>query len=282
MWQSILRSYLWETVKQAATEAARPQADAEVESDAKYGDDRAIGVVFALSQESSCFVDRLSDVSTIHAQGFVVHHGWLNNQRVVVVNSGPGSAAAARVTDALIVAHRPKLVISTGFAGGLAKGLEKGHIVIADSVQREQGPRLLIDLTIDRSPQPAMHIGPTVTVDRIVATARGKQQLYEQTGAIAVDMESAAVADTCRTYATPFMAIRIVSDSVQDELPREVSRLINKPTRVRQIGFALGAMLQRPSLAKDLLALKQSALDLSERLAKFLDDMLGQIPAPSD
>lgn len=278
MWQSILRSYLWETVKQAATGAVQPQEESDAESDARFADERAVGVVFALSQESNCFVDRLHNVSTIHAQGFVVHHGWLNHQRVVVVNSGAGTAAAARVTDALIVANRPKLVISAGFAGGLANGVEKGHIVIADSVQREEGPRLKIDLRIDRTPQPAMHIGPTVTVDRIVATTRGKQQLYEQSGAIAVDMESAAVADACRTYATPFMSIRIVSDSVRDALPREISRLINKPTRVRQIGFVLGAMVRRPSVARDLLQLQRSALDLSERLARFLEQMLKQLP----
>lgn len=277
MWQSILRSYFWGAAKSAAVSAASEAATAP--PDASPCD---VGIAFALSQESGCFVDRLSHVRTIRGNGFVARDGRLRDKRIVVIESGAGREAAGKATDALIVAHRPKLVISAGFAGGLTEQVARRHIVIADSVQQETGPRLLLDLTIDRTPQPAVHIGPLVTVDRIVGTSAEKRQLHEQTGAIAVEMESAAVAETCRTYAVPFMSIRIVSDGVQDELPREIGRMITRPTRVRQIGFALGAIMQRPSVANDLLALKQSALDLSERLARFLDAMLGQIPTPSD
>jgi adenosylhomocysteine nucleosidase len=275
MWQSILRGYLWSAVKSVAMAAPGGKSGSSASGAGKRCD---VGLVFALSQEASCFVDRIERVSTIRGHGFVARSGLLNARSIVAIESGAGRDAAAKATDALIVAHRPKLVISAGFAGGLAKGIEKRHFVIADSVRQEHGSRLTIDLAIDRTPQPAIHVGPMVTVDRIVGTSREKRQLYEHTGAIAVDMESAAVAEVCRNYATPFMSIRIVSDGANDELPREISRLITKPSRVRQVGFALGAMLRRPSVARDLYQLQQSATDLSERLAKFLVEMLDQLP----
>ena len=273
MWQSILRNYLWSAVKSAATSSVRgEQANAQASRPCD------VGIVFALSQESGRLVDRLGKVSTTHAHGFVARDGFLNDKRIVIVEAGAGREAAARATDALIVAHRPKLVISAGFAGGLRAGIAKGHFVMPDCVQNNAGKRLSIDLKLDRSTQPTIHVGPLLTVDRIISTPAEKRSLHERTGAIAVDMESFAVAETCQTLTTPFLSVRVVSDTVNDRLPPEIGRLITKPTRVRQVGFALGAMLRRPSVAKDLVKLQQSALDLSDRLAKFLVDLLNQIP----
>jgi adenosylhomocysteine nucleosidase len=274
MWQSILRNYLWSAVKSAATSSVRGE-QANAQASQRSCD---VGIVFALSQESNRLFDRLSGVSTTHGHGFVARDGRLNDRRIIIVEAGAGREAAARATDALIVAHRPKLVISAGFAGGLRDDIAKGHFVMADSVQSEAGQRLSIDLRLDRSAQPAIHVGPLITVDRIISSPAEKRSLHQQTGAIAVDMESFAVAETCQTLATPFLSVRIVSDTVTDKLPPEIGRLITKPTRVRQVGFALGAMLRRPSVAKDLVKLQQSALDLSDRLAKFLVELLNQIP----
>lgn len=274
MWQSILRNYVWGAVKSAATSAAKGDKQA-ADAPQKPCD---VGIVFALSQESGCFVDRLSGVSTTHGHGFVARDGRLSDKRMIVIESGVGREAADRATEALIVAHRPRLVISAGFAGGLKDDILKGHVVMADSVQSESGKRWSIDFRLDQSAFSGVHVGPLVTVDRIVGTSSEKRKLHDCTRAIAVDMESIAVAEKCRELSTPFMSVRIVSDGVKDELPRELSRLITKPTRVRQVGFALGAMLRRPSVAKDLVKLQQSALDLSERLAKFLSTLLSQLP----
>ena len=275
MWQSILRNWLWGAVTSAAKNGAKHGAKT---ADRSVGP-CDLGIVFALKQEAGCFIDRLSAVTTTHGHGFVARQGSLGEKRIVVVQAGAGRPAASRATDALIVAHHPRLVISAGFAGGLKTGIERGHIVMADTILGESGERLAIDLKLDRTAQVSLHIGPLLTVDRIVRTSADKRALHERTGAIAVDMESLAVAEVCRTFTTPFLAIRIVSDSVNDQLPREIDSLVRKKSAAGRMGIALAAFAKRPSVVKDLLKLKENALMHSEQLAKFLSAIVKQLPS---
>jgi hypothetical protein len=87
------------------------------------------------------------------------------------------------------------------------------------------------------------------------------------------------VADACRELGVPSLGVRIISDAVGDALPADLGQLIAKPTRTRQVSFALGMLLRRPGRAKDLWQLKENALDHSEQLAKFLQTLIEQLPS---
>ena len=234
MWQSVLRNWVWGAVTSAAKNAAQGSG----------GSTRAaqpcdVGVVFALKEESGCFADRLSSATTIRGHGFVARDGLLGERRVVIIETGAGQSAASKATDALIVAHRPRLVISAGFAGGLRDGIETGHIVMPDSVQNDSGERLAIDLRIDRTQQASLHVGPLITMAKVIRTSSGKRALHQRTGAIAVDMETLAVARMCQQFNTPFLAVRIISDSVSEELPKEVRCLSTKENLRRANGCCI-------------------------------------------
>lgn len=65
--------------------------------------------------------------------------------------------------------------------------------------------------------RPQVHVGSLVTGDRFVATARESEALRQALPeALAVDMESAAVAQVCLDHATPFVAVRTISDRADD------------------------------------------------------------------
>jgi hypothetical protein len=75
----------------------------------------------------------------------------------------------------------------------------------------------------------------------------------------------------------------VVSDAVDDQLPREVERLSRQKTRAAQLGAALGAFLDRPGALKDMYRLKENALAASDRLAKFLAALIAHlVPAPRE
>jgi adenosylhomocysteine nucleosidase len=221
-------------------------------------------------------VDRLSGTRTLQAAGFVVRTGSVAGKTLAVVSCGVGQAAARKATEALIVAHRPKLVISAGFAGGLQAQVRRGDVVMVQAVLHN-GQRL--SLGVKSAPAAKrVYLGDLVTVDKLVTSPEAKQILGEQTGAMAVDMETFAVVDVCRELGVPCLGVRIISDAVGDALPADLGQLINKPTRTRQVSFALGMLLRRPSRAKDLWKLKEDALDHSEQLAKFLVELIKQLP----
>jgi adenosylhomocysteine nucleosidase len=227
--------------------------------------------------------DRLAGGIDISGAGFTIREGGLAGCRIALIVSGAGRKAAARAAEILIAGHAPKLVISAGFAGGLSEAIARGDIVIANELADPQGamvrvdiPSGLAELAATPSPnnkQPRVHFGRAITVDQIVSTPEAKAQLAKQHGAIAVDMESLAVAQTCGAHNTPFLSIRIISDAANETLPAEVANLVSQKSLAGQLGALTGAIFKRPSSIKDIYKLKEDALVASDKLAKFLESV---------
>ncbi len=200
---------------------------------------------------------------------------------MVVVESGVGAEAAVRATEALIEGHEPRWIISAGFAGGLHEHLAQGDILLADEIVNTLGRQLAIDFQLDReaiAAQRHLHVGRLLTMDRVIADAAEKESLGRAHGALAVDMESLAVADVCRRGKTRFLSVRIVSDAVGHTLPKDIDYLVKRKTTASRLGAAAGAIVRRPSSIKDMWQLKEDALLASDRLAKFLTGIIEQLP----
>ncbi|MGD9722744.1 MAG: hypothetical protein AB7O59_15530 [Pirellulales bacterium] len=240
-----------------------------------------VGLVFALGIEAGGLIDRLHGVIRIEGAGFTAREGGLEGRRLIVVETGVGQKAAAHATRALIEGHRPQWVISAGFAGGLHPDLAQGDILLVDQIVDATGRRLELDLKLDRAAIAAerhLHVGSLVTVEHIVREPNEKLALGERHGALAVDMESLAVADVCREEGTRFLAVRIISDAVGRALPKDIDNLVKRTSTAGRLGAAAGAILRRPSSIKDMWQLKEDALVASERLANFLVGMISQLP----
>ncbi len=88
-----------------------------------------------------------------------------------------------------------------------------------------------------------------------------------------------AVAQVCRREKQRFLAVRVIFDPVEQELPADVERLVRKSTLARKIGATAGTILRRPSSVKDLWHFRETAIACSERLAKFLEGVIEQFGA---
>jgi len=286
MWQSLVRNWLLNQAKERLYEAAQQPAQSRPQgSNATAPDDETspprepqichVGVVFALGIEAGGLADRLQGLVATQGAGFTAREGAAEGKRVVLIESGAGQASAEQATASLIAGHAPRWIISAGFAGGLRDEVKPGHIVLADEIVDTQGQRLQIDLRMPSGP--GLHVGRLLTADRIVASAAEKRSLGLQHSALAVDMESLAVAQVCRDNRVRFLAIRVISDAVDHELPADLDHLMNRKTLAGKIGAATGAIVRRPSSVKDLWQLKEDALVASERLAKFLLGVIAQL-----
>ncbi len=270
-----------ETVASAARDSIRETVeDAEQQAEDPELRKCDVGVVFALGIEAGGLEDLLTDVVTIRSPGISVRRGRLDSRRVAIVQSGPGFEAAAKATAALISAHEPDWVFSSGFAGGLDERLGKQDILMVNRVICHDGRQFDLDLKVDPSALAAMagvHLGALVTADHLVRFPKEKRDLGQTHDALAVDMETFAVAEVCRRDKVPLMAVRIVSDTVDDELPADLDRLMRQKTAVRKAGAVVGAIMNRPGSVKDMYKLKEDALLASDKLAKFLASMIQQL-----
>jgi adenosylhomocysteine nucleosidase len=277
-----------QTLREAATQSAqRASAHSDPKSAAEQGppkpprDECHVGLVFALPIEAGGLLDRLKGVIKTEGAGFVAREGGLAGKRLVVIESGVGRMAAERATQAIILGHKPRWIISAGFAGGLHDSMAQGDILLANAIVDTSGRQFEIDFKLDPAAiasQRHLHVGRLLTNERIVAEPSEKQTLGERYGALAVDMESIAVAEVCRQEKIRFLSVRVISDAVRHALPRDIDYLVKRRSAAGRLGAAAGAILRRPSSIKDMWQLKENALVASERLATFLAGIVEQLP----
>jgi adenosylhomocysteine nucleosidase len=138
-------------------------------------------------------------------------------------------------------------VMSFGLAGGLAPHLRPGAIVIAGCVLAG-GERIEADAAWSQSLVAVLSgavIADMAGVDRPIATASAKQQLYAATGAAAVDMESHIAARAAGRHGLPFIAVRVVADPADCDLP-PAALVAMSPDGTIDTAAVLRSLLQYP------------------------------------
>jgi adenosylhomocysteine nucleosidase len=156
---------------------------------------------------------------------------------------------------------------------------------MADSLAEPGGGRLAIDVRIDQqtlAAMPGLHVGRLLTVDKIVADSAEKKRLGQTYDALAVDMESWAVGEVCSQERVRFLAVRVISDTMEENLPHDLGRLITQQTTAGKVGAVTSALWRRPSSFKDMMRLREQALISSDRLAKFLSGVIAQLVPRGD
>jgi adenosylhomocysteine nucleosidase len=174
--------------------------------------------------------------------------GW------VLLASGPGSRL---VSEALRERKPADGLVSVGFCGALDPALEIGDIIVSGTDVQSALPFVR---------------GEILSADRVAVTVAEKRTLREQTGAVAVEMESAAVAAKAREWGVPFRCIKVVSDTAREDMPLDFNRYRDAAGRFSRGRIALAA-LGRPFRAiPALLELDRNCRRAAEKLGEFLAD----------
>jgi adenosylhomocysteine nucleosidase len=239
-----------------------------------------LAVVMSSSLESGCFEDRLSCPLTVRGDGFVVRQGALLGRPVAVAIAGPKPRQAVRAAEALAFGHSPRLLVAAGFASGLTDRAGRGDIVVGDSVLGAGRELLQLDRTVKRellSATAGLHVGRLLMSERAIDRPAEKRSLGAEHAALAADGQSLIVAKVARSENVPFLAVRVILDAVDDEVPPEIRRLTSRKTAAQRIGAVAGSLVRRPSSIKDLWNVYDSSLAASQRLATFLESVLASM-----
>lgn len=192
-----------------------------------------------MSSEHRQLAGRLQQAKESGEGRFRYVEGLLGKNEVVLTQSGIGKVNAATGAAELIRRHRPQCIISTGVAGGIDAVLRVGDVVASDRLvyhdvycgndgakygQVQGMPlyyeadasllRRALQLNETGNLESRIHGGLICTGDRFVED-KAEQAVIKQhfPEGMAVDMESAAIAQTCFIYNVPFLSFRIVSDT---------------------------------------------------------------------
>ena len=149
---------------------------------------------------------------------------------IVLQKCGIGKVNAAVGATEMLRDHQPDLIVSSGCAGGASTAVEVMDVVAAASCAyhdvycgdnaaygqvlgmpaRFEAPQALIDKALQI---PRVKAGLTVSGDWFVDSKEKMREILDHfPEAMAVDMESCAIAQVCHRYAVPFISFRVISD----------------------------------------------------------------------
>jgi len=189
-------------------------------------------IFYAFSREVSALKRRLKNRSELNLKGLSGFRTHTGRGEVAFVATGIGMKRGRAIArQALSALPDTELVIGTGVVGALSGGLRPGDIVIADRAMkaREDSAHPEHVLPVDPATlnycERTLHAaglasstGAILSSLRVIPNAEGKRAAKQHSGAIAVDMESAAIAGEATARGIPFAIVRTVIDSLEDEI----------------------------------------------------------------
>jgi adenosylhomocysteine nucleosidase len=202
------------------------------------------GIIGAMEPEVAILKAKLSNCETISHAGYDFYQGKIDNNDVVIVQSGIGKVASALATAILIDKFQPDYVVNTGSAGGFDPSLKVGDIVVSSEVRYHDVDVTAFGYEIGQLPaNPAAFIPHPTLVDAAQVGIEQLSNINAMLGLIttgdtfmtkeddiakaranfptmaAVEMEGAAIAQTCHQFNVPFVIVRSLSDIAGKESP---------------------------------------------------------------
>ena len=233
-----------------------------------------IAIIGAIKEEIAGIKQEMQVTHTLRWQTGNAFVGEWQGVSIVLVRSGMGRDRARRALVEIAEKWELKEVISIGYAGALDPSLEVGDLVVADQViaidtsrPGEEMKSYSLDKEIFKTIA-GDHGRILLTVDRVAATPEDKKQLRDRYSAVAVDMETSALAEEAQARNLSFISVRAITDTADQELI-DCSHLVAEDGDVSKLK-AGWHVLTHPGDLKGMIELGQHAKIATANLTEFL------------
>lgn len=192
-----------------------------------------IGIIVAMDKELQQLLQLMDKPLECLQKGQSFWIGQIGGSSLILTKSGIGKVNAAYGAINLIDNFRPDVVISTGCAGGASTDLEIRDVVVSTQIcyhdawcgqPNEKGQiqglpakynadEKLVEIAKNLKSDAHIVPGMIVSGDWFVDNVDKMKSIVEDfPDSMAVDMESAAIAQICHLYQMPFLSFRVISD----------------------------------------------------------------------
>jgi len=201
-----------------------------------------VAIIGAMEQEIALLQSRIAQPQHEKVAHVAITRGTLAGKPILLAQSGIGKVNAAITTTVLLEKYQAACVINTGSAGGLQGGMKQGDVIVGIQTAHHDADATAFGYVIGQLPQmparyeadaalvehaaraaiafdgAAIHRGLIVSGDQFInhpdKIARIRTHFPD---ALAVEMEAAAIAQTCYQFARPCVIIRALSDLADGE-----------------------------------------------------------------
>ena len=212
-----------------------------------------VGVIGAMKEEVEIlkkWIDISKTESIAHTDVYV---GTLDSHRIILVESGIGKVNATLITSLLIDRYNVDLIVNTGVAGALSNELDVTDMVVSTTVVHHDVDAMAFGYVFGQVPgMPASYAadeklvnaamkvlqsnktvkgfsGLIASGDSFIADSSQKSSIISNfPEALAVDMESASIAQTCHQFNVPFIIIRSISDKADQAADMTYEEFLKK------------------------------------------------------
>jgi adenosylhomocysteine nucleosidase len=194
-----------------------------------------VAIFAALRQELSALERGMEAREESTAGNLRLLRGQFHGHEILLAQTGPGRENAQEAASFVLGQYSPRVAVCVGFAGALTAELEGRDLVVCESLYRlDEHTNLSTPLTCDErlvkagmeaSRSAGLHLrrGNSLTVDE-EASAPGSKAALGRLGPVhVVEMENYWLALEAGERGVPFVAVRAISDTVDQALPEGCS-----------------------------------------------------------
>lgn len=198
-----------------------------------------LGFICALDIEVEGIVQLMEHKEEKIAAKTTFYKGEISGREVVCCECGIGKVNAAMCAQLMIDLYHPEVIINSGIAGSLSGDVHIGDIIVSDDcVQHDMDgtemgdpPGMIqytdekrIEIPADKDtadklfevckslPDVNVFRGRIASGDAFIAAHERRQKIADMFGALACEMEGAAVGSVCYRNDVPFAILRSISD----------------------------------------------------------------------
>jgi adenosylhomocysteine nucleosidase len=210
----------------------------------------------------------------------------ISSVEVGVLLTGMGPHRAGVAASAVIWGDYGSIAacISSGLAGALRPEYRVGEVLAARSIYSqadspERSVACSVPLVVLAASYGAVVANRFYTADQIAGTAGEKRALGLESDA--VEMESFEIVREALAFGIPAVAIRAISDLVDESLPIDMNRIMAADGSV-SVPRVIGEVAKKPQSIPGLVRLGRNSRKAAENLAKFLNSYLAALAVNSD
>lgn len=202
-----------------------------------------IGIICAMQIEADGILALCDELEQVEKCGMIFTRGKLHGKDLVVVVCGVGKVNAALCAALLIDDYRPDLVMNSGVAGAVSPVVSIGDLVVGTkAVEHDmnttplgdrqgevsfpngkvmyfecaKGASRVLEQVCSELPGTKTASGVIASGDIFISDRSQRLRLNDRFGAIACEMEGAAIGHVCYCYRTPYVILRAVSDDLDE------------------------------------------------------------------
>jgi len=232
-------------------------------------------VTFAVEAEFAPW-RKLRGLEPIHLDGLDMFRCQIGRGTVDFVVTGMGMENARRGAEIAMAAPHT-ICIASGFAGSLKPAYKVGDILAARAVQRLGKSKIIEcsrNLFMAAYENKAIEAKMFLTTDKVIATVEEKQRMSPF--ADAVDLESFAILSVAKEKRLPAVAIRVVSDRLDEDMPADIDMTVDERGRIK-IGGVFMHVASHPLQLPALIRLGRQSHTAAEALCNFLEAFIKEL-----